>query len=202
MDMRDVMELTDCHATTHQSTHLLHKVGGMCAKYMTADDLSVLVGKQLQHTFRLVHRHSLTVCTIVMLLTDILRSISLQLILGLAHTSCLRISKDGSRHDVETDAVGLTKNMVHGPLALHFGSVCKHLSAVHVAHGIYVRNAGEHIVVYGYSLAVEGDAHVLKSESFGIRLSAHSEQHLVCLDLGELAFLLEGNLTIGCTLER
>ena len=174
----------------------------MCTINMAADDLSVLVGKQLQHTFRLVHRHGLTVCTIVMLLTDILRSLSLQLVLGLAHTGCLRISEDGSRHDVEADAVGLAKDMVHGPLALHLGSVCKHLPAVHVAHGIDMRNVGEHIVVYSDSLAVGCDTYLFKSESFGIRLSAHSEQHLVCLNLSELAFLLEGNLTIGCTLER
>ena len=73
----------------------------------------------------------------------------------------------------------LGENMVHCHLCLCRCSVCQHLSAIHIANGIYTLHIGLHVIVGGNALVAVSYAGVLQVQGCRVGGSSYSHKHLV-----------------------
>ena len=162
--------------------------------------------KEFQHAFRLAHRKGLSVGTPERLPTLVGDALLLQLVFRRTYAGSLGFGKDSCRHDVETNAILLSKNVIDSTNSLHFGSVGQHLTSVDVANGIETRwitsgNGGDtEIVVDGDgTIASEGNAKGFEVQSLRTGLTACSHQNHVSIDVFQRlhgSLHMEGNATL------
>ena len=136
MDMHHVGQFADGGVFAHQHADLLNDISTVGTIGMTAKYQAIGADKKLEQTLSLAHGKSLAVSTperFAALVGDTLR---LQLILRRTYAGGLRRGKDGGGHDIETDAVVLTQDMVHSPHGLHLCGMSEHLTAIHITNGV------------------------------------------------------------------
>ena len=138
MDVHHVTQLFYGGVTTHEDADLLNDVGSMGAKGMTAQYMTTLPcghsfrsrrrSKELEHPLRLAHCEGLAVGTPESLVH--MGSFTSP------HARSFRVGEDGCRHDVETDMVLLTEDLIDSMDGLHLCGMGKHLTAVDIADGV------------------------------------------------------------------
>ena len=124
-----------------------------------------------------------------------LTTFSLQLVFGRTDACSLGVGEDGCRHDVETDAIGNAKDVVHHAATLHRCSMSQQLAAVDVANGEDMRSAFrlEGVGIDFDAKAVVGDACLVESEVLDVGRAARGNQNHIGLDAFLFAFSVEGN---------
>ena len=114
---------------------------------VTTQDSTLWRHHEFEQTVRLVHRKCLTIGTPERLLADIVDALFLAKVFRQTHTSSFWLGEDGSRHDVETDVIGLSKYLIDHMNCLHLSSMCQHLTTIHITNGIDMWNGGLEVFV-------------------------------------------------------
>ena len=71
----------------------------------------------------------------------------LELIFDRTDTCGLGLGEDGGWHDVETDTIGLTQNLIDNMNSLHLGSMSEHLTGITIANSINTLDIGFEVFV-------------------------------------------------------
>ena len=180
---------------------------------MTAKNQTVVSGnEEFEQPFGLIHGERLTIGSPEGLLADKGNTLLLQLVFRGTNTSGFGRGEDGGRHDVETNAILLTYDMVHGTYSLHLGSVGEHLTTIDIADGVEIRGVRSEecgvrydlIVLVNRDGTVGGESYTCSSEIQALctGLAPRCHQDDIGLNAFRLSFLrLEEHLTISNLLD-
>ena len=183
MNMHHIGKFVEGRVLTHQHRDLLDHVGSMGSERMTTQDFSLRRGEEFQHTLGLVHRQGFAVSTPEGLPTLVGNALFLQLIFRRSYTGSLRFCEYRCRHDVETDTIGLTQDMVYGTYGLHLCRMGQHLPTVGIADGVDIGDGLIVIIYRDSALWSEGDADGFEVQACGTWFTTCSHQDDISLEI-------------------
>ena len=157
---------------------------------MTAQNAVLLVGHQFNHAFCGVSSVGLSVRTVVALTTFVGYALFPALVFAQSNTSHFRMCEDGSRHNVEQNAVCMPHNVVNGPETLERCCMRQHLFAVHIDNGVHTGKIGLHVVVGGYASLCVADVGIFQTQCVDVCRTPSGHQHQFGIGEGLFALLL------------